>query len=86
MQNPETVISDAILEIKRSTCEIVMHYVKGATYICSTCGTIVFPDVTINSDGDVSFTSESGTCTGGLGNKVLAKNVCPQCMKRVHLF
>ena len=60
----------------------IFEVYKSSTYICSICGNIIFPDVNFE-DGRINISSTSCESRGGKGNKVLKKNICEHCRKRI---
>ena len=60
----------------------MLEIYKHSTYICSVCGNIIFPEVDFD-DGHINIHSESCDLRGGKGNKVLKKNVCEHCRKKI---
>lgn len=60
----------------------IFEVYKSSTYICSICGNIIFPDVNFE-DGSINISSTSCESRGGKGNKVLKKNICEHCRKRI---
>lgn len=63
--------------------KILNHY-KSSCYICSHCGKIIFPKVEFTNNY-FKFSSEKASCYGGLGNKKIKDNICPECTKQSQL-
>lgn len=67
----DTAISNAI--------ELFLDAYKAGTVVCDVCGEIVYPKVITNEHG-IFIESESAEIRGGLGNHVVKKNVCKNCL------
>lgn len=61
----------------------VLALFRKETFLCPLCRKIVFPNVSIVDDGRIEFEIESVDICGGLGNRVLYKNVCDECRKQM---
>ena len=55
--------------------------IKQNTYICSCCGNIIFP---IIKDNDIY--QEKTDMRGGIGNKILKRNICNGCVSNFSIF
>lgn len=67
----DTALSNAI--------ELFLDTYKAGTFVCDVCGEIVYPKVTTNKHG-IFIESENAEIRGGLGNHVMKKNVCNNCL------
>ena len=52
-------------------------------YVCSICGKIISPKVEFDADGKVDIAVDKAEARGGLGNKIIHGNICPECAKRM---
>ncbi len=52
------------------------------TFVCEICGKTIAPKVTANEHG-IFVESDRTELRGGLGNKILKSNVCPECARRM---
>lgn len=59
--------------------ELFLDTYEAGTFICDVCGEIVYPKVTTNEHG-IFIESENAEIRGGLGNHVIKKNVCKNCL------
>ena len=53
--------------------------IKLSTYICSSCGRIIWPRFTLNDDGTILFTQESKSHI--VRSTIMQGNICPACAK-----
>lgn len=58
-------------------CELFLKTFESATFICESCGEIIFPKVTTNEHG--IFIEGNRTEVRGARNKVVKKNICNNC-------
>ena len=68
---------DKMPTIKFDGFEKILEAYKNSTYICSSCGKVIFPDVNITDEG-FYFHSEKNNYLGK-GGKVILDNICPTC-------
>lgn len=52
------------------------------TFTCDICKEVIFPKVTVNEHG-IFVESSKSEIRGGLGNRVLKKNVCEDCERKL---
>jgi DNA-directed RNA polymerase subunit RPC12/RpoP len=65
----------------------VLSAIESASYICSMCKQKVYPSID-NVDfkeETISLSNDMYDFRGGLGDKVLADHVCPECAKKCHM-
>lgn len=60
----------------------VFEMYKNATYICSVCGEIIFPEVELDGE-NINITTTKCENRGGLGNKVIQKDICESCRQKM---
>lgn len=65
--------------------EIFLDAYKAGIFLCDVCGKIVYPKVTINESG-IFIERESAEFRGGLGNHIIKKNVCENCLNAINLM
>lgn len=56
--------------------------ITAGTFICDICVEVIFPKVTVNEHG-IFVESSKSEIRGGLGNRVLKKNVCENCERKL---
>lgn len=59
----------------------ILNDFKKMTFVCSLCGSIVFPTAHIE-DNAVSISKKS-TVTYGKGNKVIRRDICSDCAEKM---
>ena len=57
---------------------------KSATFICESCGEIIFPKVTANEHG-ICIESCKAKIRGGIGNHCIKKNICEDCYQKMSM-
>lgn len=62
----------------------ILESYKKSTYICSSCGKIIFPEVEI-ADGNINLHSEKNNYLGK-GGRIIRDNICPDCKLSVKGF
>ena len=60
-------------------CELFLKTFESATFICESCGEIIFPKVTTNEHG--IFIESNRTEVRGASNSVIKENICANCCK-----
>lgn len=65
--------------------ELFLDTYKEGTFVCDVCGKIVYPKVTTNEHG-IFIESESAEIRGGLGNHVMKKRVCKNCLNTLSVM
>lgn len=60
-------------------CELFLKTFESATFICESCGEIIFPKVTTNEHG--IFIESNRTEVRGVRNSVIKENICANCCK-----
>lgn len=60
-------------------CELFLKTFEPATFICESCGGIIFPKVTTNEHG--IFIESNRTEVRGARNNVIKENICANCYK-----
>lgn len=75
---PKTILSNS-----EALSDILESY-KKSTYVCSSCGKIIFPEVEI-SDGNINFHTEKNNYLGK-GGRIIRDNICPDCKLSVEGF
>lgn len=77
-------VKEGVQMTRQEKCDSFLGSIKAATYICTVCGQIIWPTVTVNMD-EVNIDSERCNVLGGLANRVLKRNVCKDCKKKMVL-
>lgn len=72
------------INITEETAELLKWFNAG-TFICNMCGRIIYPKVTIDRYG-ISVVDERAEIRGGLGNHILKKNVCNECIHKMQIM
>lgn len=75
---PKTILSDS-----EALSDILDAY-KKSTYVCSSCGKIVFPEVEV-TNGNLNLHSEKNNYLGK-GGRIIRDNICPDCKLSVEGF
>lgn len=57
--------------------------VKANTYKCSICGEIIFPKIVSTGNSQFNVVVNSTSIHGGLGNGIIYKKVCPNCVNNI---
>ena len=69
---------------KHNLSDQVFEIYKSATYICSVCGDIIFPEIEFDGENINMITTKCET-RGGLGNRVQKKDICESCKQKMRL-
>ncbi len=56
--------------------------IENNTFTCEICRKTIIPKVTVNGHV-ISVESERTELRGGLGNKILKRNICSECARRM---
>ncbi len=75
----EMSLEDAL----NDTTEMFYKALAENTFVCEVCGETIMPKITTNEHG-IFIDSARAEIRGGLGNKVLKRNVCEGCLKRMN--
>ena len=66
-------------------CKLFIRTFEDETFICKSCGEIIFPKVTANEHG-IFIESNRAEVREGKGNYCIEKDVCEECLKKVSLI
>ena len=73
------------MEMSQEQLSAIFENYNSQCYICSKCGKIIFPIVSINND-EVNFSTEIGEVRSGIGNKIVKDNICKDCIDKTLKF
>ncbi|BAO04721.1 uncharacterized protein CBO05P1_002 [Clostridium botulinum B str. Osaka05] len=73
------------MNLNKSDFKKLLEEYSKQVYICSKCGRIIFPKLEFNND-KISFVTNKGCVSGGLGNKVLKDNICSVCIEASNIM
>lgn len=70
------------------TLKTLLKFIQDSSYRCNLCGEIIYPTITgVDFESEsISIATDKHDARGGLGNKILMDNICPECAKRATLF
>lgn len=65
-------------------CELFQKTFESATFICESCGEIIFPKVIMNEHG-IFIESKRTDIRGSKGNQCIKKNICKDCVRKMSM-
>lgn len=65
-------------------CELFTKTFEEATFICESCGEIIFPKVTTNEHG-IFIEAKRTEIRGSRGNHCIKKNICEDCVRNMDM-
>ena len=65
-------------------CELFQKTFEAATFVCESCGEIIFPKVTTNEHG-IFIESKCTDIRCGRGNHRIKKNICEDCARNMDM-
>ena len=71
-------------KVTSEACELFLKTFESETFICESCGEIIFPKVTTNEHG-ILIESNRTDIRGGIGNHCIKKNICEDCIRKISM-
>lgn len=65
-------------------CALFLKTFESETFICESCGEIIFPKVTTNAHG-ILIEINKAEIRGGIGNHCIKKNICEDCIRKISM-
>lgn len=76
-KQPDKAIADAF--------NFLIRAIENETFICKSCGEIVFPKIAVNEHG-IFIESNRAEIRGGKGNYCIERDICEECLKKISVI